>query len=93
MGKTTSFKDFDEMVKWALSNNGVLDNYTYIKGNLSVRHILDTVGAVFILSNPIQTVINRIVTSDQVYNLLPYERKDHLISIFYIDQIDDLKTI
>jgi len=78
-GKTTSFKDFDEMVKWALSNNGVLDNYTFIMANRRVRHIFDIVGVVFIDSST-----NRIVTDKQVYKMRPFERKENLISIFYI---------
>ena len=89
-GKTTTFKDFDEMAKWSLCNTGALK---YIAANRSVRHILDTVGAVFIYSNSLRSVNNLIVTDEQVYMMSPFDRKENVISIFCIDQIDDLKTI
>lgn len=88
-GKTTTFKDFDEMEKWSLCNTGAL---MCIAADRSVRRMLDTVGAVFIYSNPLRSINNLIVTNEQVYMMSPYERKENVISIFYIDQ-DDLKTM
>lgn len=88
-GKTTTFKDFDEMEKWALDNAGALMS---IAANLNVRRILDTVGAVFIYSYPLRSIYGLIVTNEQVYEMSQHEREENVISIFYIDQ-DDLKTV
>lgn len=88
-GKTTTFKDFDEMKKWALDNAGALMS---IAANLNVRRILDTVGAVFIYSYPLRSIYGLIVTNEQVYKMSQYERDEHVVYIFRIDQ-DDLKTV
>ena len=82
-GKTTTFKDFDEMCDWMKHTAGFPHNIMMTNG---LRHMLELVGTAFIDVND-----GTLVTSEQVYNMTSTYRRIHVMTIFQADDMSGLE--